>query len=128
MAWAWSKDPILLEHLQSGDVHSATAELAFNTKRDLWPADEWQVKRQNAKKIRFGLQYGEGAEKRNHRDDTSGHAGCQAADGRGLSMPDACDRHVFTVRTALRGCKAAPAPDAIIDPQWRRGWRHRGSP
>lgn len=63
MAWAWSKDPVLLSHLESGDVHSATAELAFNTKRGDWPADEWQVKRQNAKKIRFGLQYGEGAEK-----------------------------------------------------------------
>lgn len=63
MAWAFSKDPVLLTHLQSGDVHSATAEGAFNTTRDQWPPAEWQVKRQNAKKIRFGLQYGEGAEK-----------------------------------------------------------------
>ncbi len=63
LAWAWSKDELLHQHLLSGDVHSATAELAFKTKRDLWPPDQWQVKRQNAKKIRFGIQYGEGPEK-----------------------------------------------------------------
>lgn len=63
LAWANSRDPVLLEHLQAGDVHSATAEGAFNTTRDRWTPLEWQEKRQNAKKIRFGLQYGEGAEK-----------------------------------------------------------------
>lgn len=63
LAWAWSKDPILHEHLLSGDVHSATAEGAFKTKRELWSKEEWDQKRQNAKKIRFGIQYGEGAEK-----------------------------------------------------------------
>lgn len=63
LAWAESKDPTLLAHLQSGDVHSATAEGAFKTKRELHSKSEWQVLRQNAKKIRFGLQYGEGAEK-----------------------------------------------------------------
>jgi uracil-DNA glycosylase family 4 len=56
-----SGDQTLLEHLRSGDVHSATAEGAFNTKRELHPELEWQEMRQNAKKIRFGLQYGEGA-------------------------------------------------------------------
>lgn len=63
LAWAFSKDPALLEHLQTGDVHSATAEGAFNTKRELWSELEWAEKRQNAKKIRFGIQYGEGAKK-----------------------------------------------------------------
>jgi len=63
LAWAESRDPVLLEHLQSGDVHSATAEGAFNTKRELWTPLEWAEKRQNAKKIRFGIQFGEGAEK-----------------------------------------------------------------
>lgn len=63
MAWAWSHDPVLLSHLESGDVHSATAELAFSTKRELWTPEEWDVKRQGAKRVRFGLQYGEGAEK-----------------------------------------------------------------
>jgi uracil-DNA glycosylase family 4 len=63
LAWAESRDPTLLEHLQSGDVHSATAEGAFNTKRENHTKLEWQGMRQNAKKIRFGLQYGEGAEK-----------------------------------------------------------------
>ena len=54
LAWAESKDPTLLEHLLSGDVHSYTAEIAFDTRRDLWSPLEWQEKRQNAKKIRFG--------------------------------------------------------------------------
>lgn len=63
LAWHHSQDPNLLDHLQSGDVHSATAEGAFKTTRDAWPADEWARKRQNAKKIRFGLQYGEGPSK-----------------------------------------------------------------
>lgn len=63
LAWAFSQDPTLLEHLQTGDVHSATAEGAFNTKRELWSDLEWAEKRQNAKKIRFGIQYGEGAKK-----------------------------------------------------------------
>lgn len=63
LAWAFSQDDVLLSHLQSGDVHSATAEGAFKTKRELWSKADWDVKRQNAKKIRFGIQYGEGAEK-----------------------------------------------------------------
>lgn len=63
LAWAESRDPTLLSHLQSGDVHSATAEGAFNTKRELHDPLVWLAMRQNAKKIRFGLQYGEGAEK-----------------------------------------------------------------
>lgn len=63
LAWAESKDPILHEHLMSGDVHSATAEGAFKTRRDQWSKADWDVKRQNAKKIRFGIQYGEGPEK-----------------------------------------------------------------
>lgn len=63
LAWAWSGDEILHQHLLSGDVHSATAELAFKTKRELWSKADWDIKRQNAKKIRFGIQYGEGAEK-----------------------------------------------------------------
>lgn len=63
MAWALSRDPVLLEHLKSGDVHSYTAEGAFNTKRELWTPEQWAEKRQNAKKIRFGIQYGEGAKK-----------------------------------------------------------------
>lgn len=63
MAWLFSQDPVLLQHLLSGDVHSATAEIAFHMSRnDVDPA-AWKVKRQGAKKIRFGLQYGEGAEK-----------------------------------------------------------------
>lgn len=63
LAWAESRDPALLEHLESGDVHSRTAEGAFNVKRaDFTPA-RWSEFRQNAKRIRFGLQYGEGAEK-----------------------------------------------------------------
>jgi uracil-DNA glycosylase family 4 len=63
LAWAESKDPTLLAHLQSGDVHSATAEGAFNIKRGDFSKLEWAEYRQRAKKIRFGLQYGEGAEK-----------------------------------------------------------------
>ena len=63
LAWAESRDPVLLEHLQSGDVHSYTAELAFHTKHDLHTKQEWDILRQNAKKIRFGIQYGEGPEK-----------------------------------------------------------------
>lgn len=63
LAWAASGDPTLLDHLKSGDVHSATAEGAFKTRRELHSKLEWQEMRQNAKKIRFGLQYGEGAEK-----------------------------------------------------------------
>lgn len=63
LAWAESRDPTLLEHLQSGDVHSATAEGAFNVLRGQFSKAEWSEYRQNAKKIRFGLQYGEGAEK-----------------------------------------------------------------
>lgn len=55
IAWAESQDPTLLEHLQSGDVHSYTAEIAFDTRRELWTPLQWQEKRQNAKKIRFGL-------------------------------------------------------------------------
>lgn len=63
LAWFESQDPTLLEHLMSGDVHSATAEGAFNTKRELHDPLQWSEMRQNAKKIRFGIQYGEGAEK-----------------------------------------------------------------
>lgn len=63
MAWALSHDPVLLSHLQSGDVHSYTAEGAFNTKREDHTAERWAELRQNAKKIRFGIQYGEGAKK-----------------------------------------------------------------
>lgn len=62
MAWFRSQDPILYQHLTSGDVHSATAEGAFNIKRENFTQDAWDVYRQNAKKIRFGLGYGEGAE------------------------------------------------------------------
>lgn len=62
VSWFHSQDPVLLEHLESGDVHSATAEGAFQLKRDSMPKSEWGVYRQNAKKIRFGLMYGEGAE------------------------------------------------------------------
>lgn len=68
-AWAFSRDPVLLEHLLSGDVHSATAETALGVDRHNYgypyhrknPA--WEFLRQTAKKIRFGLQYGEGAER-----------------------------------------------------------------
>lgn len=63
LAWAESRDPTLKEHLDSGDVHSATAEGAFHVSRHDFTPSEWAVYRQNAKKIRFGLQYGEGAEK-----------------------------------------------------------------
>jgi uracil-DNA glycosylase family 4 len=63
LAYFFSGDPVLGEHLKSGDVHSRTAEGAFDTTRDKWSEHDWDVKRQNAKKIRFGLQYGEGAEK-----------------------------------------------------------------
>lgn len=64
-----SGDPVLLEHLLSGDVHSATAEIALSVSRHDYdfpnhrknPA--WEYLRQTAKKIRFGLQYGEGADK-----------------------------------------------------------------
>jgi uracil-DNA glycosylase family 4 len=68
-AWVLSRDPVLLEHLLSGDIHSATAEAAFKISRlDYgYPNHRknplWDVKRQGAKKVRFGLQYGEGAEK-----------------------------------------------------------------
>lgn len=63
LAWAESRDPTLLEHLQSGDVHSRTAEGAFNVQRGDFTPGKWSEYRQNAKRIRFGLQYGEGAEK-----------------------------------------------------------------
>lgn len=63
LAWHHSQDETLLEHLQSGDVHSATAEGAFNVLRTDFTKEKWGEYRQNAKKIRFGLQYGEGAEK-----------------------------------------------------------------
>lgn len=62
LCWHHCQDKVLLEHLRGGDVHSATAEGAFNTKRELHSELEWQELRQNAKKIRFGLMYGEGAE------------------------------------------------------------------
>lgn len=66
---ALSRDPVLLAHLLSGDVHSATAETALSVSRHDYgypnhrknPA--WEYLRQTAKKIRFGLQYGEGADK-----------------------------------------------------------------
>lgn len=66
--WALSRDPVLLEHLLSGDVHSATAEVALGVdRRDYgFPNHRknpvWEDLRQNAKKIRFGLQFGEGAD------------------------------------------------------------------
>lgn len=63
VGWAMSQDPVLLEHLLSGDVHSATAESAFHLSRSDFTKADWLVYRQNAKKIRFGLQFGEGAEK-----------------------------------------------------------------
>lgn len=63
LAYFFSGDPILGEHLASGDVHSATAEGAFNVSRHAFTGPQWDVYRQNAKKVRFGLQYGEGAEK-----------------------------------------------------------------
>lgn len=69
VGWALSHDPVLLDHLLSGDVHSATAESALGVSRhDYGYPDHrknpiWEDLRQNAKKIRFGLQYGEGAEK-----------------------------------------------------------------
>lgn len=62
IGWYHSQDQALLEHLESGDVHSATAEGAFNISRHSMTKEEWSVYRQNAKKIRFGLMYGEGAE------------------------------------------------------------------
>lgn len=69
VAWAHSRDPVLLEHLLSGDVHSATAESALGVSRHDYGYPnhrknlEWEYLRQVAKKIRFGLQYGEGADK-----------------------------------------------------------------
>lgn len=63
LAWAESRDPTLRAHLDSGDVHSATAEGAFRVDRADFSKDDWSEYRQRAKKIRFGLQYGEGAEK-----------------------------------------------------------------
>jgi len=69
MGWFFSQDPILLEHLLSGDVHSATAEIAFKIDRHDYgfpnhkKNPDWAIKRQGAKKLRFGLMYGEGAEK-----------------------------------------------------------------
>jgi uracil-DNA glycosylase family 4 len=54
LGWAYSRDPVLLEHLQSGDVHTRTAEGAFNTKRELHTPEEWAEYRQRAKHIRFG--------------------------------------------------------------------------
>jgi uracil-DNA glycosylase family 4 len=63
LAWAESRDPTLLEHLRSGDVHSATAEGAFKVRRQDFSKAAWGEYRQRAKKIRFGLMYGEGAEK-----------------------------------------------------------------
>lgn len=80
LAWAESRDPTLLLHLQSGDVHSATAEGAFNTKRELHDKLTWQAMRQNAKKIRFGLQYGEGAEKLSSPPPVG--LGCSVAEAR----------------------------------------------
>ena len=69
VAWTESRDPVLLEHLLSGDVHSATAEIALGVQRQDYgypnhrKNPDWEYLRQTAKKIRFGLQYGEGAEK-----------------------------------------------------------------
>lgn len=69
MGWVFSRDPVLLEHLLSGDVHSATAEIAFKIDRHDYGFPHhkknglWQIKRQGAKKIRFGLMYGEGTKK-----------------------------------------------------------------
>ena len=80
LAWAESKDPILLQHLKSGDVHSATAEGAFNTTRDQHDKITWGAMRQNAKKIRFGLQYGEGAEKLSSPPPVG--LGCSVAEAR----------------------------------------------
>lgn len=69
MGWVFSQDQVLLEHLLSGDVHSATAEIAFKIDRHDYGYPNhkknpgWQIKRQGAKKLRFGLMYGEGAKK-----------------------------------------------------------------
>ncbi|HEX6827018.1 MAG TPA: DNA polymerase, partial [Nitrospiraceae bacterium] len=66
--WWASKDPILLEHLLSGDIHSMTAEIAFGLKMsDFGPTPkknpEWIEYRQGGKKLRFTLAYGGGVDK-----------------------------------------------------------------
>jgi uracil-DNA glycosylase family 4 len=85
MCWWASKDPTLLDHLLSGDIHSATAELAFKLDRRDYGLNpkknpEWVVKRQGGKKLRFTIMYGGGAEKVSSRPPVG--IGCTYAEAR----------------------------------------------
>jgi uracil-DNA glycosylase family 4 len=85
MCWWFCKDPVLLEHLLSGDIHSATAESAFGLNR--WDFGtqpkknpEWVVHRQGGKKLRFTIMYGGGAEKVSSRPPVG--IGCSYGEAR----------------------------------------------
>lgn len=83
--WWACKDPVLLEHLLSGDIHSATAESAFGLdRRDYGPTPkknpDWIVKRQGGKKLRFTIMYGGGADKVSTRPPVG--IGCTLAEAR----------------------------------------------
>lgn len=85
MCWWQCKDPVLLEHLLSGDIHSATAENAFGLDRRNFGDNpkknpEWVVHRQGGKKLRFTIMYGGGADKVSSRPPVG--IGCSYADAR----------------------------------------------
>jgi DNA polymerase-1 len=69
VGWFLSQDSVMLEQLLSGDIHSATAEIAFKISRFDYgfpnhrKNHEWDVKRQGAKKLRYTLMYGGGPDK-----------------------------------------------------------------
>jgi len=69
VGWFLSQDSVMLEQLLSGDIHSATAEIAFKISRFDYgfpnhrKNHEWDVRRQGAKKLRYTLMYGGGPDK-----------------------------------------------------------------
>lgn len=62
-AAALTEDAQLWADLMTGDVHGQTASGVFHIDKATADPALWQRRRQNAKKIRFGLMYGEGPAK-----------------------------------------------------------------
>ena len=59
--YMWSKDPVMLEDLLSGDFHTAASESMFQTKRSLHTAEVWQQIRFKSKFVTFGVAFGRSA-------------------------------------------------------------------
>jgi len=57
----WSRDPVMLADLMSGDFHTAASEQMFNTKRELHSAMDWQAIRFKSKFVTFGVAFGRSA-------------------------------------------------------------------